>query len=98
VEEIYEDEVPAVVIHGDDIDGLEGWQWDQSKSSSGLARYYSKLYLVFSKQEIVFARTTPKHKLEIGMHTHDTLSSTSLTLCVPLLVKRAQALGHIVGV
>ncbi|KAF9464625.1 aminophospholipid-transporting P-type ATPase [Collybia nuda] len=62
IDEIYEDEVSAVVVHGDDIDSLEGWQWDQ----------------IFSKQEIVFARTSPKHKLEI--------------------VKRAQALGHIVGV
>ncbi|KAJ7891269.1 aminophospholipid-transporting P-type ATPase [Mycena olivaceomarginata] len=62
VDEIYEDEVNAVVIHGDDIDELQGWQWDQ----------------IFSKEEIVFARTSPKHKLEI--------------------VKRAQALGHIVGV
>ncbi|KAI0737979.1 aminophospholipid-transporting P-type ATPase [Daedaleopsis nitida] len=62
VEEIYEDEVDAVVIHGDDIDTLQGWQWDQ----------------IFAKNEIVFARTSPQHKLEI--------------------VKRAQALGHIVGV
>jgi sodium/potassium-transporting ATPase subunit alpha len=62
VAEIYEDEVNAVVVHGDDIDGLQGWQWDQ----------------IFSKSEIVFARTSPQHKLEI--------------------VKRAQALGHIVGV
>jgi sodium/potassium-transporting ATPase subunit alpha len=31
VEEIYEDEVNAVVVHGDSIDGLQGWQWDQSK-------------------------------------------------------------------
>ncbi|KAJ7651867.1 aminophospholipid-transporting P-type ATPase [Mycena rosella] len=62
VEEIYEDEVNAVVIHGDEIDELQGWQWDQ----------------IFAKEEIVFARTSPKHKLEI--------------------VKRAQALGHIVGV
>jgi hypothetical protein len=30
VREIYEDEVSAVVIHGDDIDSLEGWQWDLS--------------------------------------------------------------------
>ena len=30
LEEIYEDEVEAVVVHGDDIDGLQGWQWDQS--------------------------------------------------------------------
>ncbi|KAK7688841.1 hypothetical protein QCA50_007530 [Cerrena zonata] len=62
IEEIYDDEVEAVVVHGDDIDSLQGWQWDQ----------------IFAKQEIVFARTSPQHKLEI--------------------VKRAQALGHIVGV
>jgi sodium/potassium-transporting ATPase subunit alpha len=31
VEEIYEDEVNAIVIHGDSIDGLQGWQWDQSE-------------------------------------------------------------------
>ncbi|KAJ7221560.1 aminophospholipid-transporting P-type ATPase [Mycena pura] len=62
VDEVYEDEVNAVVIHGDEIDDLQGWQWDQ----------------IFKKEEIVFARTSPKHKLEI--------------------VKRAQALGHIVGV
>jgi magnesium-transporting ATPase (P-type) len=29
-EEVYDDEFSAVVIHGDDIDGLQGWQWDQS--------------------------------------------------------------------
>ncbi|TFK45629.1 aminophospholipid-transporting P-type ATPase [Heliocybe sulcata] len=52
IEEIYEDEVSAVVVHGDDIDSLQGWQWDQ----------------IFSKQEIVFARTSPKHKLEIVKH------------------------------
>jgi sodium/potassium-transporting ATPase subunit alpha len=28
--DVYEDEVDAVVVHGDDIDGLQGWQWDQS--------------------------------------------------------------------
>jgi magnesium-transporting ATPase (P-type) len=30
VEEIYEDEVNAVVVHGDSIDGLQGLQCDQS--------------------------------------------------------------------
>ncbi|KAI0345042.1 aminophospholipid-transporting P-type ATPase [Trametopsis cervina] len=69
IEEIYEDEVDAVVVHGDDIDTLQGWQWDQ----------------IFSKQEIVFARTSPQHKLEIGTSPLQPL-------------KRAQALGHIVGV
>lgn len=33
IEEIYEDEVSAVVVHGDSIDDLEGWQWDQSAFS-----------------------------------------------------------------
>jgi len=60
--DIYDDEVSAVVVHGDDIDSLQGFEWDA----------------IFAKEEIVFARTSPKHKLEI--------------------VKRAQALGHIVGV
>jgi sodium/potassium-transporting ATPase subunit alpha len=32
VGEIYEDEVDAVVVHGDEIDKLEGWQWDNSTS------------------------------------------------------------------
>lgn len=31
VEDVYEDEVVAVVVHGDDIDSLQGWQWDQSE-------------------------------------------------------------------
>lgn len=41
VREIYDDEVSAVVIHGDDIDSLEGWQWDLSMSRVSLrvARY-----------------------------------------------------------
>jgi len=30
IEEIYEDEVDAIVIHGDSIDALQGWEWDQS--------------------------------------------------------------------
>jgi len=30
IEEIYEDEVNAIVVHGDTIDALQGWQWDQS--------------------------------------------------------------------
>lgn len=30
LEEVYDDEVAAVVVHGDDIDELQGWQWDQS--------------------------------------------------------------------
>ena len=33
IREIYEDEVSAVVVHGDDIDSLEGWQWDLSKAT-----------------------------------------------------------------
>ncbi|KAI9360063.1 P-type cation-transporting ATPase [Zopfochytrium polystomum] len=55
-------EATAVVVHGEEIAGMTDEDWDA----------------VFAKDEIVFARTSPKDKLEI--------------------VKRAQALGHIVGV
>jgi sodium/potassium-transporting ATPase subunit alpha len=60
--EIHEEDVKAIVIHGEKIDSLTEEDWDN----------------IFSKEEIIFARTSPKHKLQI--------------------VKRAQALGHIVGV
>ncbi|KAJ3416269.1 hypothetical protein HDV05_002559 [Chytridiales sp. JEL 0842] len=60
--EIDENEVRAIVIHGDTIDKLTEAEWNN----------------IFSKEEIIFARTSPKHKLDI--------------------VKRAQGLGHIVGV
>lgn len=39
VREIYEDEISAVVIHGDDIDSLEGWQWDLSRPKNAPQRY-----------------------------------------------------------
>lgn len=29
-DEVTDGEVDAIVVHGDDIDGLHGWQWDQS--------------------------------------------------------------------
>lgn len=50
--DIHEDEYDAVVVRGDQIDALEGWEWDR----------------IFAKREIVFARTSPKHKLEIVKH------------------------------
>lgn len=62
IEEIGEDEYRAIVIHGERIDSLTDEEWDN----------------IFMKSEIIFARTSPKHKLEI--------------------VKRAQSMGHIVGV
>lgn len=62
IEEIGEDEYKAIVIHGERIDSLTDEEWDN----------------IFMKSEIIFARTSPKHKLEI--------------------VKRAQSMGHIVGV
>jgi hypothetical protein len=31
IEDIYDDEVDAVVVHGDDIDGLQAHQWDVSE-------------------------------------------------------------------
>ncbi|RKP34367.1 hypothetical protein BJ085DRAFT_21450 [Dimargaris cristalligena] len=62
IDSVQEHEYSAIVIHGESIDSLTDRDWD----------------LIFSKSEIIFARTSPKHKLEI--------------------VKRAQAMGHIVGV
>jgi len=62
IESIRENEFHAIVIHGEVIDDLTDEQWDN----------------IFTKDEIIFARTSPKHKLTI--------------------VKRAQAMGHIVGV
>ncbi|KAJ3139730.1 hypothetical protein HK100_011284 [Physocladia obscura] len=62
IEKIPESDISAIVIHGEKIDSLTDADWD----------------LIFSKDEIIFARTSPKNKLQI--------------------VKRAQALGHIVGV
>ncbi|KDE09553.1 hypothetical protein, variant [Microbotryum lychnidis-dioicae p1A1 Lamole] len=55
VDSIDEDEYDAVVVHGDEIDGLQGYQWDQ----------------IFSHSEIVFARTSPQHKLAIVRHAQD---------------------------
>ncbi|KAI9208474.1 uncharacterized protein BJ171DRAFT_488991 [Polychytrium aggregatum] len=62
VKSIAPEEYNAIVIHGEQISELTDADWDN----------------IFQKDEIIFARTSPKNKLEI--------------------VKRAQALGHIVGV
>ncbi|CAH1756964.1 152_t:CDS:2 [Entrophospora sp. SA101] len=62
IESIRDDECNAVVIHGEQIDSLSDMDWES----------------IFAKNEIIFARTSPRHKLEI--------------------VKRAQGMGHIVGV
>ena len=49
VEQIYDDEISAVVIHGDDIDSLEGWQWDLSRpKTSPSVACYSDLASSFS--------------------------------------------------
>ncbi|KAI1329796.1 hypothetical protein F5Y16DRAFT_365318 [Xylariaceae sp. FL0255] len=62
LDSIREDEFNAIVVHGEQIDKLTDLEWDN----------------IFWKDEIIFARTSPKHKLEI--------------------VRRAQGMGHIVGV
>ncbi|KAJ3005238.1 UNVERIFIED_CONTAM: hypothetical protein HDU68_004699 [Siphonaria sp. JEL0065] len=49
---IREDEIHAIVIHGEKIDELTDADWDN----------------IFSKDEIIFARTSPKHKLQIVKH------------------------------
>ncbi|CAO3655723.1 unnamed protein product [Mucor hiemalis] len=51
-EEVPEHEYNSIVIHGDTIDALTEDDWDT----------------IFSKDEIIFARTSPKHKLEIVKH------------------------------
>ena len=100
LDDIYDDEVDAVVIHGDTIDSLQGWQWDQSRCKENFEyQFMSSLFflIVFNKKEIVFARTSPQHKLEIGRFQaviRIPIESSNL----PFAVKHAQALGHIVGV
>ncbi|KAI8620439.1 hypothetical protein BC830DRAFT_1099211 [Chytriomyces sp. MP71] len=60
--DVPEEDVHAVVVSGDGIDALSEREWET----------------LLRKEEVIFARTSPKQKLEI--------------------VKRAQGLGHIVGV
>ncbi|KAJ3342831.1 hypothetical protein HDU93_000961 [Gonapodya sp. JEL0774] len=52
IESIGEDEYDAIVIHGERIDDLTETDWAN----------------IFSKEEIIFARTSPKHKLQIVKH------------------------------
>lgn len=52
VDQILESEVSAIVIHGEKIDSLSEKDWEN----------------IFSKEEIIFARTSPKHKLTIVKH------------------------------
>ncbi|KAJ3079502.1 hypothetical protein HDU99_010731 [Rhizoclosmatium hyalinum] len=47
--EVPESDVNAIVIHGDTIDRLTDAEWEN----------------IFDKEEIIFARTSPKHKLDI---------------------------------
>lgn len=49
MELVEEDEYDAIVVHGERLDGLAEGDWDR----------------ILSKKEIVFARTSPKNKLEI---------------------------------
>ncbi|KAI9592828.1 hypothetical protein BDF19DRAFT_387969 [Syncephalis fuscata] len=51
-DEIEEHEYQAIVIHGEQIDSFTEDDWDR----------------VLSKSEIIFARTSPRHKLEIVRH------------------------------
>ncbi|TPX31362.1 hypothetical protein SmJEL517_g05314 [Synchytrium microbalum] len=52
VDDIKESEVSSIVIHGEKIDDLTEEDWN----------------IIFSKDEIIFARTSPKHKLQIVKH------------------------------
>ncbi|KAJ3309514.1 hypothetical protein HDU93_005510, partial [Gonapodya sp. JEL0774] len=51
-EQVDEDEFDSIVIHGERIDTLSEQEWVN----------------IFSKSEIIFARTSPRHKLEIVKH------------------------------
>ncbi|KAJ3318730.1 hypothetical protein HDV06_007055 [Boothiomyces sp. JEL0866] len=51
-EDVPESDAHAIVIHGEKIDGLTEADWEN----------------IFSKEEIIFARTSPKHKLTIVKH------------------------------
>ena len=55
IESVQENEYHAIVIHGESIDTLREEDWDR----------------IFSKEEIIFARTSPKHKLEIVKRCQD---------------------------
>lgn len=55
VDNVPEEEYDAIVIHGDSIDKFNVSDWDH----------------IFSKKEIVFARTSPKQKLEIVSRAQD---------------------------
>jgi sodium/potassium-transporting ATPase subunit alpha len=52
IELIGDDECQAIVVLGEEIDSLTDDEWDN----------------IFSKKEIIFARTSPRHKLEIVKH------------------------------
>jgi sodium/potassium-transporting ATPase subunit alpha len=52
VNQVPESDVNSIVIHGEQIDSLTEADWDN----------------IFSKEEIIFARTSPKHKLTIVKH------------------------------
>ena len=61
VEEIYEDEVDAVVIHGDSIDGLQAWQWDQSTCSLtvAVATHFETIYSLQQEGNSIRENITP---------------------------------------
>ena len=51
VETIYDDEISAVVIHGDDVDSLEGWQWDLSRPRASFPLHVMLILTSFSFRE-----------------------------------------------
>ncbi|KAK3804662.1 MAG: hypothetical protein J3R72DRAFT_508961 [Linnemannia gamsii] len=49
IDEVEDHEYKAIVVHGEQIDSLTDEDWD----------------MIFAKPEVIFARTSPKHKLQI---------------------------------
>ena len=68
IEEIGENEFHAIVVHGEQIDTLTDSEWDN----------------IFWKDEIIFARTSPKHKLEIVRRAQRYAALFLSTMVIPL--------------
>src|SRR5271156_772420 len=81
IEEIGENEFKAVVVHGEQIDTLTDAEWDN----------------IFWKDEIIFARTSPKHKLEIVRRAQSMGECNCSTITIETVYLTIRT-GHIVGV
>lgn len=70
IDEVREDEFNAVIVHGEQINDLTDFEWDN----------------IFWKDEIIFARTSPKHKLEIVRRAQSMGHIVSVKICLKSLI------------